>query len=61
MDYPDTALLVTAKEAEKRLNIGHTTLYTLIKQKKLTVIKIGRATRVTVASIRAFAAGEGAQ
>ena len=61
MNHPNTALLVAPKEAEKLLNIGHTTLYTLIRQKKLVVVKIGRATRVTVASIRAFAAGEGAQ
>ena len=61
MNHPNTALVVPPKEAEQLLNIGHTTLYRLIKQKKLTVIKIGRATRVTVASIRAFAAGEGAQ
>ena len=50
-----TPLLVAPKDACKILGIGNTTLYALIKQKKLDVVKFGKATRITMKSIHALA------
>lgn len=57
---PPPALLVPPKEARRLLGIGQTTLYELIGAKRLEVIKIGKATRITMDSIRALASGKAA-
>lgn len=51
------ALVVSVPEACKALSVGRTTIYELIGAGHLKVVKIGRATRVTVESIRAVASG----
>lgn len=40
-----------------RLSVGRTTFYKLLKDRKLEVVKIYEATRVTEASLLAFIAG----
>ena len=52
-------LLVSVKEARRLLGVGNTKAYQLIREKKLKVVKFGKATRITMESIRA-AAGESA-
>ncbi|QGY04794.1 helix-turn-helix domain-containing protein [Methylobacterium mesophilicum SR1.6/6] len=49
-------LLHRPNEVREALGIGTTTLYRLIGQGKLKVVKIGSATRITDDSLRAFAA-----
>ncbi len=46
--------LVTVREAEQMLRCCKTTVNTLINAGKLERVKIGRATRITVRSIRAM-------
>ena len=53
-------LLIPVKEACRILNLGNTTIYKLINQKKLEVVKFGKATRITVKSINALANYEAA-
>jgi excisionase family DNA binding protein len=48
-------ILVSPKEACHLLGIKYTKLYELLKTKKLDRIKIGKATRITMASILAIA------
>ena len=48
------ALLLTVPEAARLLAIGRTSLYRLIENGNLRVVKIGRATRVPVAELRTF-------
>jgi hypothetical protein len=48
-------LLVTIKETKRVTSLGHTTVFALIKAKKLETVKIGRRTLVTWASIVALA------
>ena len=48
------ALLLTVSEAARLLAIGRTSLYRLIDNGELRVVKIGRATRVPVAELRTF-------
>lgn len=52
-------LLVSINEAGKALNLGRTSIYALIADKKLETRKMGRRRLVTVASIRRLAEGEG--
>lgn len=47
-------LLMTVNEACAALNIGRSTVYGLLATKRLKSVKIGRSTRVTTDSIRAF-------
>ena len=60
MNNPPAPLLVAPKDACQLLSIGNTKLYDLIKQKKLEVVKFGKATRITVKSIHALANCEAA-
>ena len=48
------ALLLTVPEAARLLAIGRTSLYRLIGDGDLRVVKIGRATRVPLVDLRAF-------
>jgi excisionase family DNA binding protein len=48
------ALSTTVKGAADMLGIGRTTVYSLINEKKLQTIKIGRRTLVKTESIRAL-------
>lgn len=47
-------LLDTIKGAARRLNVGRSTIYELLKSNQLEAVKIGRATRIPVASTRAL-------
>jgi len=47
-------ITVTVADARKALGIGHTTIYRLINEKKLSTVKIGRRTLVRTDSIRAL-------
>jgi excisionase family DNA binding protein len=47
-------IALTVSDTTKTTGFGKTTTYKLIKEGKLTVVKIGRRTLITVASIRAL-------
>jgi hypothetical protein len=49
-------ILVTPKVCFGMLDVGTTKGYELINGRKLEIVKIGRATRITVASIEAYVA-----
>jgi len=55
-----TPLLVAPKTACALLGIGNTKLYELIGQKRLAVVKFGKATRITMSSIEALATAQAA-
>lgn len=48
-------LLVTIMEAAALLSVGRSTIYKLINEGDLAVVKIGCSARITMASIRAVA------
>lgn len=52
----DTRLLVTPTEAARRLSIGRSLLYKLMRQGELTYILVGEARRIPVAALDAFIA-----
>ncbi len=45
-------IAVSVKDAAKALGIGRTSIYALIRDGRLEVIKLGRRTLIKVASIR---------
>jgi excisionase family DNA binding protein len=47
-------LLISVDQAAGRLSVGRSKIYELAADGKLQLVKIGRATRVVVASIEAF-------
>jgi excisionase family DNA binding protein len=47
-------LLIRVRDAAEQLSVGRTTIYELIRAGKLDVAKIGRATRITQASIERY-------
>lgn len=49
-------IFVKPKDAFAALGVGHTKGYEMIAAKELEAVKIGRATRITVASVQAKAA-----
>jgi excisionase family DNA binding protein len=51
-------LLTSINDACASLNVGRTYLYTLINQRRLDTVKLGRRTLVKVSSIKALI-GEG--
>lgn len=51
-------LLVSINEAANALNLGRTSVYKLIEEKKLESRKMGRRRMVTTASIRRLVDGE---
>jgi len=48
--------VVTTKEAMQALSVGRSTIHKLIDQKKLDAVHIGRALRISTASIDRLAA-----
>lgn len=57
MDQPEhnrPQLLDTVEGTAFRLGVGKTTIFALIRTGKLNAVKIGRATRIPVASAEAF-------
>lgn len=50
-------ITLTVSDTTKAAGFGKTTTYKLIKEGKLTAIKVGRRTLVTVASIKALLEG----
>lgn len=53
-------LVVSVNAAAQTLGLGRTSIYALIKQKRIEAIKIGRRTLLTTASIRRFVEERGA-
>ena len=51
-------ITTSVADAAKAIGVGHTTLYSLIKDGRLKVVKIGRRTLIRVDSIHALLAGE---
>jgi excisionase family DNA binding protein len=47
-------LLISVDQAAGRLSVGRSKIYELAADGKLQLVKIGRATRVVVASIETF-------
>jgi len=47
-------LVITVAQAKQITNLGHSTIYALIKSKKLTVRKVGNRTLITYASVKAL-------
>ncbi|MGQ0825117.1 MAG: helix-turn-helix domain-containing protein [Actinomycetota bacterium] len=50
----DGALLLTTREAARRLSIGRSTLYELIAAGEVEVVRIGRSVRVPAVALVAF-------
>jgi len=50
-------IALTVNDTAKATGFGKTTTYKLIKEGKLTAVKIGRRTLVTMASIKALLEG----
>jgi excisionase family DNA binding protein len=49
-----TPLLITVPEAARLLAVGRTSLYQLIWDGELTVVRIGRCVRLTIAELERF-------
>ncbi|MFF0753368.1 helix-turn-helix domain-containing protein [Streptomyces fradiae] len=49
-----TAELLTVPEVMERLKLGRSTVYDLIRSRRLTSITVGRARRVPVDAVRDF-------
>jgi excisionase family DNA binding protein len=47
-------LTVTVKEAQRITGLGHSTIYKLIGEGKLTTVKVGTRTLVTFPSVKAL-------
>lgn len=47
-------LLISVEEAARRLCIGRTAAYMLVRRKELQSVKIGRTRRVVVTSLEAY-------
>lgn len=56
MTDDEKRLLYTVEEAAQRLGISRTTVYELVKAKRLNEVHIGRAGRFTGAELERFAA-----
>lgn len=52
-------IAVSVNEAARALSLGHTSVYALIKEGRLEVVKLGRRTLVKTASIRRLVEGNG--
>ncbi len=48
--------LLTVEEAARRLALGRTTVYALLKQGQITSVRIGRLRRIPVESLTAYTA-----
>ena len=55
MTEPDDRLLVSIKETARLLDIGRSTVWSLLARGQLEKVKIGRATRITRESVRVLA------
>lgn len=56
MENPNQTILLTVADCCTRLQIGRTKFYALVNAGELQTIKIGSATRVTMASVQEFVA-----
>ncbi|HET7086312.1 MAG TPA: helix-turn-helix domain-containing protein [Rhizomicrobium sp.] len=52
----DEQILLTIKDAQRRLRLGRTKIYELVNAGELQAVKIGFARRITQSSLLAFAA-----
>jgi excisionase family DNA binding protein len=54
---PETELdLLTVEEAARRLSIGRTTMYALLKAGQINSVRIGRLRRITAEALTAYTA-----
>jgi excisionase family DNA binding protein len=54
---PETALdLLTVEEAARRLSIGRTTMYALVKDGQIKSVRIGRLRRIPTETLTAYTA-----
>ena len=51
-------ILISVNDAAQILNLGRTSIYSLINAGRLTTVKVGRRTLVRMDSVRKLAAGE---
>ncbi len=51
----DSALLLKPEEAARRLSIGRTMLFELVRARKIRSVQIGRLRRFRLADLEAFA------
>ena len=51
---PTPRVLLTAEEAAERLNIGRTTMFSLIKSGAIESVKVGRMRRVPETALTAY-------
>jgi excisionase family DNA binding protein len=49
-------LLVPTKEARRRIGVGKTTLFDLLKKKRLRAVRLGSRTMIPVSELERFAA-----
>jgi len=52
----DDARLLTVEEAARRLSLGRTTLYALLKDGQITSVRVGRLRRVPAEALDAYTA-----
>ncbi|MDQ1046811.1 helix-turn-helix domain-containing protein [Streptomyces sp. V4I2] len=55
-DFDSTLLAVTVEEAARRLSIGRTTMYALIRDGAVQTVPIGRSRRVPVQALSDYLA-----
>ncbi|CAL9428851.1 hypothetical protein SUDANB120_02000 [Streptomyces sp. enrichment culture] len=58
MTTPATAELLTVPEVMARLKLGRSTVYDLIRSRRLVSITIGRCRRIPASSLAAYVARE---
>lgn len=54
LEPTSTPALRTIPQAAAALNVGRSTIYELIRQKQLEIVKIGRCTRIPTDAIEQF-------
>jgi len=52
----DDARLLTVEEAARRLSLGRTTLYALLKDGQITSVRVGRLRRIPAEALDAYTA-----
>ena len=57
---PPDPICVRVNDAARMIGVGRTTLYALIAAGEIEAIKIGKATRITTASLNALVTRQGA-
>jgi excisionase family DNA binding protein len=58
MGKTDERILLTIMQTAHRLNVGRTTVFGLIRDGQLRVVRIGRAVRIPVSDVDAWLASQ---